>query len=183
MTLHDVGAHTSASSIATIQARKQLAYCAHEQLAHFCTVLGFPKRNLAKLAEHLDKFIAWFRNHRIEVPKEDALTLLGYITKAEKRFAALGSLKRKGFVRWSAKPKHPNEYILPFGGSGGAGAYGMDGEDSPAPNDGTIVEGAACTLAQSFAALLADRKRRFAASLDYTKPEYAASKIGKLATK
>ena len=85
--------------------------------------------------------------------------------------AALGSLKRKGFVRWSAKPKHPNEYILPFGGSGGADTCGMDGEDSPAPNDGTIVEGAACTLlAQSFAALLADRKRRFAASLDYTKP-------------
>ena len=89
VTLHDVGAHTSASSIATIQARKQLAYCAHEQLAHFCTVLGFPKRNLAKLAEHLDKFIAWFRNHGIEVPKEDALTLLGYITKAEKQYAAL----------------------------------------------------------------------------------------------
>ena len=89
VTLHDVGTHTSASSIATIQARKQFAYCAHEQLAHFCTVLGFPKRNLAKLAEHLDKFIAWFRNHGIEVPKEDALTLLGYITKAEKQYAAL----------------------------------------------------------------------------------------------
>ena len=44
-------------------------------------------------------------------------------------------------------------------------------EDSPGPNDGTVVEGAACTLlAQSFAALLTDRKRRFAASLDYTKP-------------
>ena len=89
VTLYDVGAHASASSIATIQARKQLASCAHKLLAHFFTVLGFPKRNLAKLAEHIDKFIAWFRNHGIEVPKEDALTLLGYITKAEKRFAAL----------------------------------------------------------------------------------------------
>lgn len=89
VTLHDVGTHTSASSIATIQTRKQLASCIHEQLAHFCTVLGFPKRNLAKLAEHIDKFIAWFRNHGIEVPKEDAMTLLGYITKAEKQYAAL----------------------------------------------------------------------------------------------
>ena len=58
-------------------------------MAHFCTVLGFPKRNLAKLAEHIDKFIAWFRNHGIEVPKEEALTLLGYITKAEKQYVAL----------------------------------------------------------------------------------------------
>ena len=89
VTLHDVGTHTSASSIATIQTRKQLASCIHEQLAHFCTVLGFPKRNLAKLAEHIDTFIAWFRNHGIEVPKEDAMTLLGYITKAEKQYAAL----------------------------------------------------------------------------------------------
>ena len=85
--------------------------------------------------------------------------------------AALGSLKRKGFVRWSAKPKHPNEYILPFSGSGGADTCGMDSEDSPAPNDGAIVEGAARTLlAQSFAALLSDGKRRFSASLDYTMP-------------
>lgn len=88
-TLHDIGVHTSVSPIATIQAQKQLAYCAHQQLEHFCTALGFPKRNLAKLVEHLDKFITWFRNHGIEVPKEDAPTLLGYITKAEKRYAAL----------------------------------------------------------------------------------------------
>ena len=32
--------------------------------------------------------------------------------------SALRSLKRKGIVRWTAKPKHPNEYILPFGCSG-----------------------------------------------------------------
>lgn len=89
VTLHDVGTHTSTSSIATIQARKQLAYCAHEQLAHFCAVLRFPKRNLAKLTEHLDKFIVRFRNHGIGAPKENALTLLGYITKAESRYAAL----------------------------------------------------------------------------------------------
>ena len=38
---------------------------------------------------HVDKFISWFRNHGIGVPDEDAQTLLGYITKAEKRYAAL----------------------------------------------------------------------------------------------
>ena len=85
--------------------------------------------------------------------------------------AALGSLKQKGFVRWSAKPKHPNEYILPFGGSSGADTCGNDGEGSPGLNECADVESAACTLlAQSFAALLVDRKRRFFASLDYTKP-------------
>ena len=89
VTLHDVGTHTSTSSVATIQARKQLTYLTHDQLKHFCTVLGFPKCNLAKLVEHIDKFISWFRNHGIGVPDEDAQTLLGYIPKAEKRFAAL----------------------------------------------------------------------------------------------
>ena len=89
VTLHDVGTHTSTSSVATIQARKQLTYLTHDQLKHFCTVLGFPKCNLAKLVEHIDKFISWFRNHGIGVPDEDAQTLLGYITKAERRYAAL----------------------------------------------------------------------------------------------
>ena len=89
VTLHDVGTHTSTSSVATIQARKQLTYLTHDQLKHFCAVLGFPKRNLAKLVEHIDKFISWFRNHGIGVPDEDAQTLLGYITKAEKQYAAL----------------------------------------------------------------------------------------------
>ena len=93
VTLHDVGTHTSTSSVATIQARKQLTYLTHDQLKHFCAVLGFPKRNLAKLVEHIDKFISWFRNHGIGVPKENALTLLGYITNAEKRYAALTEKK------------------------------------------------------------------------------------------
>ena len=85
--------------------------------------------------------------------------------------AALGSLKRKGIIRWTAKPKHPNEYTLPLFGSDGANTCGKDCKNVPAPSDGAVVEGAACTLlAQSFAALLTDNKRRFSASLDYTKP-------------
>ena len=85
--------------------------------------------------------------------------------------ASLGSLRRKGIIRWSAKPKHPNEYVLSFSDSDATDTHDKGSEGSPAPNDGTVVEGAACTLlAQSFAALLADGKRRFNASLDYTKP-------------
>ena len=85
--------------------------------------------------------------------------------------AALGSLKRKGFVRWSAKPKHPNEYVLPFSGSDATDTHDKGREGSPAPDDRAVAEGAARTLlAQTFAALLADGNRRLAASLDYMKP-------------
>lgn len=67
---------------------------------------------------------------------------------------SLGSLKSKGLVRWAAKPKHPNEYTLPFGGS-----------------ESATVEGAACTLlAHTFASLLADSKRRTNASVDFIRP-------------
>ena len=88
-TLHDVGNHVGSSPSTTIRTRKQLAFSANQQLAHFCKVLGFPKRDLAKLVEHLDKFIGWFNGHGIELPKEDAQTLLGFISKAESRCAAL----------------------------------------------------------------------------------------------
>ena len=85
--------------------------------------------------------------------------------------ASLGSLRRKEIIRWSAKPKHPNEYVLLFTSPDVSDTHDKDNEGSPALNDGAIVEGAACTLlAQSFAAILADSKRRFCASLDYTKP-------------
>ena len=93
--------------------------------------------------------------------------------------ASLGALRRKGFIRWSAKPKHPNEYVLLFTGPDTTDTHDKDNEGSPAPNDSAIIEGSACTLlAQSFAALLADSKRRFCASLDYTKP---VKRIGFLA--
>lgn len=88
-TLHDVGNHVSSSPSATIRTRKQFADCANQQLSHFCKVLDFPRRNLAKLAEHIDKFISWFNAHGIELPKEDAQTLLGYIAKAENLHSAL----------------------------------------------------------------------------------------------
>lgn len=84
--------------------------------------------------------------------------------------ASLGSLKRKGLVHWTAKPKHPNEYSLPFGAAGGAGTHGKGNGDSSAEN-GVTVEGTACTLlAYTFATLLADRRRRTDAFFDYVKP-------------
>ena len=103
-------------------------------------------------------------------PRQDQLSRKSKLgTTATK--ASLKSLRDKGLVRWSAKPKHPNEYILPFSGADATDTHDKDNEGSPAPNGNTIVEGAACTLlAQSLAALLADSKRRFCASLDYTKP-------------
>lgn len=103
-------------------------------------------------------------------PRQDQLSRKSKLgTTATK--ASLKSLRDKGLIRWSAKPKHPNEYVLPFSGADATDTHDKGKEGSPAPDDGTIAEGAARTLlAQSFAALLADGKRRFCASLDYTKP-------------
>ena len=103
-------------------------------------------------------------------PRQDQLSRKSKLgTTATK--ASLKSLRDKGLIRWSAKPKHPNEYALPFSGADVTDAHDKGKEGSPSPDDGTIVEGAACTLlTQSFAALLTDCKRRFCASLDYTKP-------------
>ena len=86
---------------------------------------------------------------------------------ADEREAAEESWNRK---RGGKAPSF-REYVLSFSDSDATDTHDKGSEGSPAPNDGTVVEGAACTLlAQSFAALLADGKRRFCASLDYTKP-------------
>ena len=85
--------------------------------------------------------------------------------------ASLRSLRDKGLVRWSAKPKHPNEYVLPFSGADATDTHDKGNAGSPALDDRAVAEGAARTLlAQSFAALLTDSERRFSASLDYMKP-------------
>ena len=47
--------------------------------------------------------------------------------------SSLGSLKLKGLVQWAAKPKHPNEYMLPFGAGGDAGMHGKGNGDRPEP--------------------------------------------------
>ena len=84
---------------------------------------------------------------------------------------SLSSLKSKGLIKWAAKPKHPNEYTLLLDGPDNANTHNEEIACTPKENTDATIEGAACTLlAQSFAALLADSKRRFAASLDYTKP-------------
>ena len=103
-------------------------------------------------------------------PRQDQLSRKSKLgTTATK--ASLKSLRDKGLIRWSAKPKHPNEYVLPFSGADATNMHDKGKEGSPATDDGTIAEGAARTLlAQSFAALLADGERRFSASLDYTMP-------------
>ena len=103
-------------------------------------------------------------------PRQDQLSRKSKLgTTATK--ASLKSLRDKGLIRWSAKPKHPSEYVLPFSGSVTTDTHDKGKEGSPAPDDGTIAEGAARTLlAQSFAALLTDGERRFSASLDYTMP-------------
>ena len=103
-------------------------------------------------------------------PRQDQLSRKSKLgTTATK--ASLKSLRDKGLIRWSAKPKHPNEYVLPFSGSDATDTHDKGREGSPAPDDRAIAEGAARTLlAQTFAALLADGNRRLAASLDYMKP-------------
>ena len=103
-------------------------------------------------------------------PRQDQLSRKSKLgTTATK--ASLKSLRDKGLIRWSAKPKHPNEYVLPFSGSDATDTHDKGNEGSPATDDGTIAEGATRTLlAQTFAALLADSERRFSASLDYMKP-------------
>lgn len=84
---------------------------------------------------------------------------------------SLGSLKSKGLVRWTAKPKHPNEYVIQLGGANETDACGARTVDSSAESASATVEGAACTLlAYAFAALLADRKRRTDASVDFVRP-------------
>ena len=103
-------------------------------------------------------------------PRQDQLSRKSKLgTTATK--ASLKSLRDKGLIRWSAKPKHPNEYVLPFSGSDATDTHDKGREGSPAPDDRAVAEGAARTLlAQTFAALLADGNRRLAASLDYMKP-------------
>ena len=111
-------------------------------------------------------------------PRQDQLSRKSKLGNTATK-ASLRSLRDKGLIRWSAKPKHPNEYVLPFSGSDTTDTHDKGNDGSSAPNDGTVVEGAACALlTQSFAALLADSKRRFCASLDYTKP---VKRIGFLA--
>ena len=103
-------------------------------------------------------------------PRQDQLSRKSKLGNTATK-ASLRSLRRKGIVRWSGKPKHPNEYVLPFSSSNASNTRDKSSEGAPAPNGGAVVEGAACTLlAQTFAALLADSKQRLNASLDYTKP-------------
>lgn len=84
---------------------------------------------------------------------------------------SLSSLKSKGLIKWTAKPKHPNEYTLMLDEPDNANTHNEEIACAPKEDSDATTEGAACTLlAQSFAALLIDSKRRFAASLDYTKP-------------
>ena len=103
-------------------------------------------------------------------PRQDQLSRKSKLGNTATK-ASLRSLRDKGLIRWSAKPKHPNEYVLPFSGSDATDTHDKGREGSPAPDDRAIAEGAARTLlAQTFAALLADGNRRLAASLDYMKP-------------
>ena len=103
-------------------------------------------------------------------PRQDQLSRKSKLGNTATK-ASLRSLRDKGLIRWSAKPKHPNEYVLPFSGSDATDTHDKGREGSPAPDDWAIAEGAARTLlAQTFAALLADGNRRLAASLDYMKP-------------
>ena len=88
-TMRDTGIHISTSPSATVRTRKQIAYAARLQLRHFCSVLGFSSRNLAKATEHLNKFLTWFRTHNIVVPKDDARLLLGNIARAENNYEKL----------------------------------------------------------------------------------------------
>ena len=103
-------------------------------------------------------------------PRQDQLSRKSKLGNTATK-ASLRSLRDKGLIRWSAKPKHPNEYVLPFSGSDATDTHDKGREGSPAPDDRAVAEGAARTLlAQTFAALLADGNRRLAASLDYMKP-------------
>lgn len=87
--MREVGTFTGETATNTIHVRKHLAASVRHRLSHFCNVMQLSDRNLVKLAEPLDKFLKWFRDHGMHTFKNDAQSLIGYISTAESNYAIL----------------------------------------------------------------------------------------------